>query len=361
MLNKIKKGLAVSMAVAMMAVCFTGCGEEKLDSAETVAVVDGEEIPMGVAAMYTRNEQAKMYNMYTMYFGTASIFDQIYDQESMQTYGEMMKTDVMETLQKLYVLKAHAADYGVELTDEEAAEIDAAAKAFAEANADVLDDIGTSEEAVAELLSLYKYEAKMTEAMSADVDTNVTEEEAARSKVTYIRVSLEGTEKDADGNTIELTADQKKERADWAADVLDKVLAAEDPATADWDAIAKEVDESLFASEYTFSTYDEEDNVLDEAVKAEIKGLADGTVVDKVIVTSDEKTLYVVRFDAEVDEEATAKQKENIIATRKGEDFQAELEEWIAASAFSVVDAAWDKVSINDSNVYLNFHPEDAE
>ena len=100
---------------------------------------------------------------------------------------------------------------------------------------------------------------------------------------------------------------------------------------------------------------------FDEAVKKEIKGLADGTVVDKVIISSDETELYVVRFDAEVDEESTANEKENIIATRKGEDFQAELEEWVAASEFSVVDAAWSKISINDSNVYLNFHPEDVQ
>ena len=53
MLNKIKKGLAVAMAVAMMAACFTGCGQEKLDSTETVAVLGDENISMGVAALYT--------------------------------------------------------------------------------------------------------------------------------------------------------------------------------------------------------------------------------------------------------------------------------------------------------------------
>ena len=115
--------------------------------------------------------------------------------ETMETYGDNMKESVMTSLEKLYTLRAHAAEYGAELTEEELAEIDAVAEEFVQANADVLDEIGTDKEEVAEFLSLYKYEEKMYNAMTAEVDTTVSEEEAARSKVTYVRLSLEGTEK----------------------------------------------------------------------------------------------------------------------------------------------------------------------
>ena len=39
----------------------------------------------------------------------------------------------------------------------------------------------------------------MKEVMTADVDTNVADEDAARSKITYIRLSLTGTETDEEG------------------------------------------------------------------------------------------------------------------------------------------------------------------
>ena len=55
--------------------------------------------------------------------------------------------------------------------------------------------------------------------------------------------------KDEEGNTIPLTDAEKKAKADMAAEVLDKVVNADDPATAEWDTLVKEVDKKYLNEE----------------------------------------------------------------------------------------------------------------
>lgn len=357
MIKKIKKGVAAAAVAAMMAGCLTGC-TQKLDPQETVATIGDESIDMGVVNMFVRYQQAQMYYMYGVYYGMTDIFDTVYDTENYATYGETMKEDLLENFKDLCVLKAHAADYDVVLTEEETAKINEAAAAFAEANgAEVLEEIGTTQEHIAELLALYTYQSKMQDAMTADVDREVSDEEAAQSKLTYVRFSLTGTETDEEGNTIPLTEDEMEAINDKAEAVLAKVKEQEDVALADMEALAQEVDESLSAVEYT---YDDEETYLDEDVLASVEGLKEGELVDEVVMASDGTALYVVRFDSELDREATDAEKENIIGQREQDDYIAELDAWVEASDFQVVEKVWNKISLNDSQVFT-FAEEETE
>ena len=62
-----------------------------------------------------------------------------------------------------------------------------------------------------------------------------------------------------DGTTTALTDEEKQAKKDQAQAVLDKLQASEDPASADMDALAKEVNEDLSAVDNTF---DDEDTLL---------------------------------------------------------------------------------------------------
>ena len=49
-----------------------------------------------------------------------------------------MKKNILESLEQMYVLEDHMADYGVELTKDEKSKIQEAAKAFVKANKKIL-------------------------------------------------------------------------------------------------------------------------------------------------------------------------------------------------------------------------------
>ena len=141
---------------------------------------------------------------------------------------------------------------------------------------------------IEKLLELYSYQTKMYDLMTADVDTNVEDKEAQQSKITYCKVSTKAT-KDDEGNSTELTDEEKAAKKDQAQQVLDKIKAQEDIAGADVDSLAKEVDESLSSSTATYSTNeDDEDSSLDaEVMKAAKELTEDGQLASDVIEGSD--------------------------------------------------------------------------
>lgn len=354
-----KKYALLAGVSAMTAVSLAGCGKAKdIDGTATVAVCNEEEIPMGVASLYTRYQQAQMYSFYSGTFGMTNMFDMVFDEASKETYGESMKDDVMTSLKEMYVLKQHAGDFGVEISEENQTAMAEAAKLFMEENdADDLKEMGVSEADVAALLELYTYQALMREAMITDTDRNVSDEEAARTSLSYVRTSLTGT--DDEGNEVELTEDEIAEKEEMMQQVLDEALASENVAEADLGAIAEGISEDLTASTLKFGTNDEEDTT-DSAIKEAVAGLEDGTMVDHVVTTSNGEYLYVIRLDAAFDEEATAAKKELIISEREEEHYQAELAEFVDAAEFEVVEKVWKQIKITDSQVYT-FKTEEAE
>lgn len=346
-----KKGVAAAVALLMATACFAGCGSSNaIDGTATVAVCDGEDIPMGVVALYTRLQQGQTYSSFSMYasaLGTTEILDMVIDDETGLTYGEEIRQNAMVDLRSYYTLRAHAEDYGVTVSEDELAAITEAAAAFMEANdADALKKTGISQADVENLLSLYTYQTKMYPLMIADVDTEVSDEEAAQAKVTYVRISLAGTT-DEEGNTVELTEDEIQAKKDQAEAVLEKVMDA--GAEGDMDALAKEVDETFAASSVTYSP---DAPTLDDAVVTAVEGLEDGTVVDSVITSSDEASLYVVRFDTALDREATDAEKATIIATRQEEDYTTEIESWLEAGTFEIKEDVWKTLKVNDTQIY---------
>lgn len=54
--------------------------------------------------------------------------------EEGKTYEENMKDSILESLENMYLVKQHASEYKVELTDEEKKKIDKAAEEFVEDN-----------------------------------------------------------------------------------------------------------------------------------------------------------------------------------------------------------------------------------
>lgn len=352
-MRKLSTKLACGMlATALGASALAGCGS--LDGTQTVATVDGEEVTLGLASYMLRTDQAEMEGYYRMLAQNYGMDGGEYwstETEDGKTYGEDVKDNVMSTIKELYVMRAHAEEYGVSITEEEQTAIDEAAQTFMESNdQETLDALAVSEEDVKTYMELYTIRQKMREPMVADVDREVSDEEAAQTRVTFVEISTEGTETDEDGNTVDLTDEEKAEKKDQAQQVLDKVTAAEDPASADMDALAKEVDENLAAVERTFSSSGEGDETTDQAIKDAVADLEDGQVVSQVV--EGESAYYVVRLDQQFDEEATENEKDLIISDREDTQYENLVKEWTDAAEMEVEKSVWNRVKVTDAQPY---------
>lgn len=345
------KNLSVKLACAMLAITLgaaslTGCGQGKvIDGTAEAIVVNDESVNLGVANFMVRYQQAMMVSYYTMFGQDAS---RIWDTQAEEgTYGESFKKDMLESIQKLYLLKEHAKDYDVALSEDEIAKADAAADEFIAANDEsVLKSLGVTKEDISTVLQLYTYQNKMYDPMVADTDTEVSDDEAAQTSITYVRVSAQGTETDADGNIVDLTDEEKAAKKDQAQQVLDQILASEDAAEADINAIAQGIDENLSASA---RSYGSDDTTLDEVLKTAAADLEDGEVNPEVLEGSD--GYYVLRLDKTFDEEKTEQKKQEIVNQRKQERYNEILQGWFDEAKTSTT-KAWDEIEVKDAEAY---------
>lgn len=339
------------LASAILAGSFSGCG--KLDGTQTVATVDGEKVTLGLANYIVRDQQAQMesyYQMMAQSYGMDMSTMQIWDEktEDGKTIGESTKDDAMETIHTLYAMKSHADEYDVTISGEEKSKIDEAAKSFMEANsAETLEKLAVSEGDIVTYLELLTYRQKLHDPMVADVDQEVSEKEANQSTVSVVKFSTAGTEKDDEGNTIELTEEEKKAKKEQAQQLLDKLKASENVAEADMDAMAQEIDENLYAYTPSFTTAGSEDDTLEQSVINAVADLEDGQLVQEVVEGVD--AYYVVRLDKKLDEEATANKKESIISEREQEQYDKLVEDWTKDSKLEVEKNVWKKVEVTDS------------
>jgi foldase protein PrsA len=356
-----RKAAVLALAGTMGAALLTGCGSTKVDGTQTVVTVNDEKLTLGVASFYSRFEQGQLYSYMAQMLGssTNNFFDGVADSSTGDTYGETMKDSIIKDLENLVVLSQHASDYGVSLTDEEETAIDTAAQGYIDSNSqEVRDKIGASKKDVVKLMELQTIQSKMRDPMVADVDTNVTDEEAQQAAVTYVAITSSSTSSTAaaeatSSDSTSSTAEGPDADALQAAQsILSQLTAEADPASADMDTIAKSVGDSYSATTGNFTVSDTTDGTVDSAVVEAVQGLSDGTVVDHIITGSDGTTLYVARLDTMNDTEATASKKTTIVTQRKQDKYDELLDGWVSDSEITVNDKVWDAFTITDKEPF---------
>ena len=400
------------LTAAMAATGLTACGDSTVvDGTQTALVINDEEINLGKANFMLRYQQATMASYYetmsSMLGQEYSLsFDALSDEsdEDSPTVGENLKEDALTSIEQAFLMRQHASEYDVALTDEEVQGAKDAAAAFVEDNdAETLTKLGVTQEDIEDVMQVYAIQSKMYDPMIADVDTEVSDEEAQQSSISYVQVSTEGTETDENGETVELTDEEKAEKKEIAQTFLDRLNASEDPTTADFSDLRTEINDELnaqrraeeaaadtaedgtdaaedstddaaqpdsaadtgttedasstedttdtdeiylTASETTFGADDED---LDEALKEAAQTLSDGQVYAEVI--EGENAYYVVRLNSVLDREATDSQKETIVQERQAEAYSNQLDTWVEESDISVK-RAWNKLEVKDYDLY---------
>ena len=360
-------GLTAAMGVSMLA----GCGNKdaKIDGTKTAVTINDEAVSLGAVSFQARFQQAYMYQMYSQYFGTTQIFDQVMDESTEKTYGDQIKESVLENIEELVLIKQHAADYDVALDDEKKAEIEKIAQAYIDENDEkVRAQIGASKEDVVYLLELQTIQDMMREPMAKDVDTEVSDDEAQQTTVTYLSLAKK-TEEDlaadesaadesvsdeslSDESVSEETKaaqleEANKEVKENAEKILADLKASDNAAEADMTAIAAKYDDTLTAASGQFTTNDPTDTTLDASVVEAVADLKDGEVCDKVIET--DTHYYVVRVDKTFAKDETEAKKEQIVKDRKTEAYNNLIDKWKKEADIKVDDKVMATLLITDS------------
>ena len=360
-------GLTAAMGVSMLA----GCGNKdaKIDGTKTAVTINDEAVSLGAVSFQARFQQAYMYQMYSQYFGTTQIFDQVMDESTEKTYGDQIKESVLENIEELVLIKQHAADYDVALDDEKKAEIEKIAQAYIDENDEkVRAQIGASKEDVVYLLELQTIQDMMREPMAKDVDTEVSDDEAQQTTVTYLSLAkkteedLAADESAADESVSdESLSDESvseeakaaqleeanKEVKENAEKILADLKASDNAAEADMTAIAAKYDDTLTAASGQFTTNDPTDTTLDAGVVEAAAELKDGEVCDKVIET--DTHYYVVRVDKTFAKDETKAKKEQIVKDRKTEAYNNLIDTWKKEADIKVDDKVMATLLITDS------------
>ncbi|MDO4272924.1 MAG: peptidyl-prolyl cis-trans isomerase [Eubacteriales bacterium] len=350
-----KRTAVAALAGVMAAGMLTGCGDKKLDGTKTVATVDGTEIPMGVVSLAARQQQAQTDAMYKSLMGgaAAGIWDQEVDEESGETYGDQAVKQVLEQIELMYILKEKAGDYNVEVTEEDQTAIaDAAAAFMAANNEEALEALAVTEDQVKTLLELETYRERVHDAIVAEANVEITDEEAQQSAFTYVSVSTSGEE---------LTEEDIAKKKEQAQEILDKVK--EDP-SADMSETAKEVDESYTALEGTFTTNESEDedassSAYPEQVITALRELKEGEVSPELIET--DTSYYIVRLDKELDEDATESKKASLKSTKENEFYTETTDKWMDEADIKVEDKVLKTLKITDTHTFTLAAPESTE
>ena len=201
MKNRLKKIAVIGLSACLALGTLSGCSKKETFQADAAAItVNGDEISAGLVKFATHYSQALMESMYKMYMGVEDPMDSdIYGNGS--TLGSMIKDDVVSTLERLVLAEQKMSDYNVELTDDEKAAVTEAATRFMDENGEeVLNQMGATQEVVERYLTLRLIQSKMEPQMSADVDTEVSDDEAAQRKIRYTLFRAE-TEAETEAET----------------------------------------------------------------------------------------------------------------------------------------------------------------
>ncbi|MDO4479247.1 MAG: hypothetical protein Q4B73_09485 [Lachnospiraceae bacterium] len=336
------KRLAALLLTGVMSVAaLTGCGAaaDKLDGTQTAATVNGETISLGKVSFYCRYQQAESYAYLQSMMGTSAFFDSVYDEESGRTVGEEMVSGSAADLEKMVIIRQHAAEYDVALTDEENAAIDAAAQAYMDKNGeDVHNRVGASKEDVVSYLEDATIQSKMMNALTADVEVEPTDEECEQSTVSIVRLAVEDVE------------DEAALQVDMEA-AYNAILAADDP-EADMLTIAQEVNEDFTGYSGAYTKADPTDTSLDANIVEAVKDLKDGEICKDFISDEEGTYLMIVRKDKDVDPDRTETRRNEIIRSAKSDAYDEIVNAWVEESETSENADVLAQIKMTDSVIF---------
>lgn len=397
MKKAIRKAAVFGLSATLALTSLSGCSKKKetFDTEAAAITVGDDTVSAGVVNFAVRYTQASVESLYQS-FGVEDPFNEdMFGTGS--TLGEQAKEQVVTTLTHALLAEQHMGDYGVAVTDEEKEQISsAAAKFIADNDESVLETLSATQEIVERYLELSLIQERVEEQMTADVDTEVSDEEAAQRKIQYVLFSpVTETESETEELSQEAQTEELSEADETEAESIGETVAETEDETAalmdndstksqsadeteETEAITGASDET--ETEAAAETEETETETEDpETVAARERALAQAQeMLDKIAAGADfeeaadevgktvsENTFgsdysmtelveatdgledgtvveepiltstgsyYVVKLVSQLDREATDAKKDNIVNDRKQECINGIYDEWTEAS-----------------------------
>ena len=305
MKNRLKKIAVIGLSACLALGMLSGCSKKETFQADAAAItVNGDEISAGLVKFATHYSQALMESMYKMYMGVEDPMDSdIYGNGS--TLGAMIKDDVVSTLERLVLAEQKMSDYNVELTDDEKAAVTEAATRFMDENGEeVLNQMGATQEVVERYLTLRLIQSKMEPQMSADVDTEVSDDEAAQRKIRYtlFRAETEAETESETGTEAESSSEEMTE-------------AVSEAGTEGETSVETEAETAAMTEEQTVKTKSSAETETETETGSEAATEASETETETETETEDPAMVAAKA-------EALAKAEDLIAKVKDGEDFE---------------------------------------
>ena len=340
MKNRLKKIAVIGLSACLALGTLSGCSKKETFQADAAAItVNGDEISAGLVKFATHYSQALMESMYKMYMGVEDPMDSdIYGNGS--TLGSMIKDDVVSTLERLVLAEQKMSDYNVELTDDEKAAVTEAATRFMDENGEeVLNQMGATQEVVERYLTLRLIQSKMEPQMSADVDTEVSDDEAAQRKIRYtlFRAETEAETESETGTEAESSSEETTE-------------AVSEVGTEGETSVETEAETAAMTEEQTVKTKSSAETETETASEAASEAAETETGSEAATEASESETETETETEdpamVAAKAEALAKAEDLIAKVKDGEDFETASAEVDADATCSTLTFGSDSTSV---------------
>ena len=321
-MKKFAKRIAAAALVLMMAVgALTGCNQQASEQSQTLLFTyDGREVYLDEAWTYAKIAQVTYENAYASLFGDEMWTMQVSVDEAGNPvdFQEMVKGSIISQIKQVIILVNKAEELGISLTAEEKAEAKEAAQLFCDKSEGkaILEECGSDKALIETIYMENALASKVQKEAVKDVDKNVSDDEARQTTVYKLVFGLTTT--DDEGSTVDMTDAEKADQLAKAQDALAQIQAGS--------TTIEKLAESLSLTSTAEETYGAGESAGGEEFEAAMAALKDGDVAAEVLETTE--GYVVAKLVAYTDEEATAAEKENIIAEREYNLFLEVYDEW---------------------------------
>lgn len=319
-----KKSLFI-MAALLLCLVLAGCAGKKEKEEDKEGDIKGAILmAVGEEAVSCQEAMAYLYLLKRQYesgMGEGIWSFQIGEDKTLEDYA---KESVISNLTQLKIICQQAQEEGISLSEEESYEAAQAARQLLKTVKE--EDIGRFELTEDTLTTVYAdnaLAAKFFDAATAQVDTNISDEEAKQITIQYVAVITNGT----DGK------EKAKERAEKLRKEAKKASSFLNFASSNSD---------LEEVEQTFGKADMPEEFGQAAMELE-KGELSSVIEGK-------KGYYILYCITDYNEDATAAKKEEIIDKSRDQMFREKYEEWSKKYKVVVSSALWDEFSLTQEN-----------
>lgn len=254
-----------------------------------------------------------------------------------ETFGSMIKEEVISQITQLKIIKDKATELGIELTEEEIAE----ANSYAREHYNGLTGADKSRYLITEELLQKIYAenllaSKVFEVQTINVDTNVSDYESKQITVQHILIN--SVKYDENGNKTALSLEEKEEAYNKVMSLLEQAKTTED-----FYALA-EANSAADTIEYTFGRGGgpkEYSAAFEQAAFT----LKTGQVSD---IISTDYGWHIIYCVTDYNKDATIQVKEKIIDERRNKIFSDLYAKWSADYDIVINSEAWEAISFAD-------------